>query len=1120
MSFQEVSIGLAKFGLKKKKDVERRLHRALEYHRSGQIEEAQSCYRAILAVEPNHPDALHLLGMAFYQMGNHIEAEELIRKAIGLDGKAAFFHLNLGNVLKEQGKNYDAIAAFRKTIFLEPRMAEAHYNLANMLCDHGETENAVTHYVTAIRLNPVLAEAHYNLGKALQLLDRLEEAAKSYFHALELKPAYYEAHYNLGLLFRNMKKDREAIAHYALAVKIRPDYAEAHFNLANVLKDLERYEEAECFYKKAIKIRPDFEEAYNNLGIVYRKKGRIQEAIECGQISLKLKPDFAEAHNNLGITYRDDGQIEKAIESCERAIAIQLDLPEAHWNLALAQLHLGRFTTGWRKYEWRSLVRESAPKSFPYPRWDGWSLTHKTLFIYAEQGIGDQIMFASLFPDIMHLPERCIVECDDRLVPLFSRSFPRLTVIPLIRESLPVELQSVDAVIPMGSLPLHLRPNVRSFPQQKFYLIADPKRREKWQNRFSALGEGLKVGVSWRGGKESSVRTMRSTKLDEWISVLSVPHVHFINLQYGDCTEEFQSVRYNLGITIHDWDDADPLKDLDDFAAQIAELDLVISVDNSTVHMAGALGVPVWALLPRGCDWRWMKDHEDTPWYPSVRLFRQKQHQDWKKIFDSVSSFLREYAVKQTMPDFTIGHSYRNSSNYQESELPLTEIFPVVSLDRTYRCAVVTPVGPGHLDLYKKCLQTAQRAYDLHPGRFSEMIPLSIVDSEGTLGRSRARNLGVRKAAEMGVDWIFFIDADDEMAPRAFESVSPYLDRYDAIWGAIWPIEHGETVAHERPGQLPFLYSIEDVLSCDPFLTLQIGHFVKTTIALSEVFDESIDIGEDFDYYMRIWESYKCIKIPIPFFYNRRGQHSQGPRSATGLDWRKAVEAILHRYRRGSIAAFSYKGQTIRFQISNASDLIQQNYLRGQFFETKELEFIAGSVRPDSVILEVGANIGNHAVYYEKFMNPSKVILIEPNPRAIRLLKSNLEINGCSSLDISKLGVGVGKERGLFSLNDKDPNNLGAAHLESDEAGGVEVFPIDELIQEKIDFMKIDVEEMEMEVLEGARNTITAFKPDILIEIMNNNVPAFENMLSDINYTVKHKFVNINAVNFYVVPKQ
>jgi glycosyltransferase involved in cell wall biosynthesis len=219
-------------------------------------------------------------------------------------------------------------------------------------------------------------------------------------------------------------------------------------------------------------------------------------------------------------------------------------------------------------------------------------------------------------------------------------------------------------------------------------------------------------------------------------------------------------------------------------------------------------------------------------------------------------------------------------------------------MTKTYTCAIIIPVGTGHEALYEEALASVHKSFQGYNGIFSEIVPLKIDDPEGKLGRSKARNLGIKRALDLGAEWLFFLDADDLMVPHAFGYVTPYVQDFDAIWGSIWSIEEGEAIPKERPFQEPFLYNIKEVLSYDPFETLQMGHFVKTAVARETLFDENRNTGEDFDYYLRVWEKHRCIKIPLPLFYNRRGLRSRGPKSATGVEWRQSVEPLLDEYRR------------------------------------------------------------------------------------------------------------------------------------------------------------------------------------------------------------------------------
>lgn len=1147
-------------------NIDENLQSALKHHQAGNLEQAARLYKEILRFRPDNVPALDLLGVVYYQLGNYDLAIESIKKSLHFnhDNPEAYNHL--GGALKAKGEIDEAVACFQRAIALNPNLAEAYFNLGNTLAAKGQFDDAITHYRRAIGINPNFFAAYYNLGNALQDKGNADEAIISYQKALKLNPDSADIYDALGILLQEKGETDKAIIYFKKAIELNPNFVVAYGNLGNCFQEKGYLDEALTYYEKAINLNSDhavLSNLYNNMGVIYQKKGQFHKSLTYYKKALELAPDQsgiyknlgtvlhdiglfdeatdnyrkalglapgdAETYCNLGSVFEDKGQFDEASKFYQKALQINPALAEAHWNISLAQLKSGNFEEGWNGYEWRLLKKDARPSFFPQPQWDGRSLKGKGLIVAAEQGVGDEIIFASCLPDVISQAALCIAECDKRLVPIFARSFPKASFIErrdlsqVNNTSIPLSFKEklgvADFQIRMGSLPKFLRQDFTDFLERPSYLVPDNQKVILWRQRYEELGEGLKIGISWKGGSKPSVRLARSTVLGQWTKLFSVPGIHFVNLQYGDCRGEIGEAREKMGVTIHDWEDADPFKDLDDFAAQIAALDLVISVDNSTVHMAGALGVPVWTLLPFACDWRWMREFEDTPWYKSVRLLRQESPGDWNGVFDRIFSTLGQRLETATVPDIVPQNSYKNNLEVLGEKRKLSFGQTSLSRERAYRCAVIIPVGPGHEKLYDECMDSINRASGNSKGNFAEISPIRIDDLDGSLGRSRARNIGIKKAVEHGVDWIFFLDADDLMAPFAFEYVSPYLEQYYGIWGSIWTIERGETLPRERPRQLPFLYRIEDVLSCDPFVTLQMGHFVRTSVALVTLFNESLDTGEDFDYYLRVWDKYRSIKIPLPFFYNRRGVHSQGPRSGTGRQWRQQVESIIKkRYLRGWTTSFYYRAKEITFFISNPSDLIQRWFSNGRFFEIQELEFIADNVLPQSVILEVGANVGNHAIFYEKFMDPGKIILIEPNPGAIRLLKKNLELNNCTKMDTSLLGIGAGKERGRFFIRDVQMNNLGAAYLEANPYGDIEVAPLDELIHEKIDFIKIDVENMEMDLLEGTQGIVAAYRPDIFIEVMNKNISDFEVFLNKMGYRIRKKFVYVNAVNYFIVP--
>jgi len=561
--------------------INKAIQSAVENHQKGNLKEAESLYKKILKKQPDNPDILHKLGLLLCQLANYDLAIQYIRKALKL-------------------KPSD--------------IASAYCNLAIALQEKGQLDEAITHYQKAIELNPSLASAYCNLGTALRKKGQLDEAITHYQKALELNPSFASAYYNLGVALLKKEQLDEAITH--------------------------------CL--KALELKPSFAQAYCNLGGALQEKGQLDEAITYCLKALEINPSFDEAYSNLGNALREKGQLDEAITYYQKAIEINPTSENANFNMSLMLLLSGNFKEGWEKYEWRWKTKEFLKKSclhhpsrFSQPSWDGSSLKGKTILIFAEQGVGDEIMFASCFQEVIEQASACTVECDKRLIPIFSRSFPEAVFIGHVKETDAdsSELPRTDFVIPIGSLPKFLRNNFDAFPQ-KSYLFPDADKVSVWCNRLKTLGSGLSVGISWHGSAIPRVRRIRSIMLEQWAELFSLSGIHFINLQYGDCERELREIKENLNITILDWEDADPLKDLDNFAAEIAALDLIISVDNSTVHMAGAIGKQVWVLLPFVPDRRWMLKREDSPWYPTMRLFRQPSPGDWESVIARVKGEL------------------------------------------------------------------------------------------------------------------------------------------------------------------------------------------------------------------------------------------------------------------------------------------------------------------------------------------------------------------------------------------------------------------------------------------------------------------------------------------------
>jgi tetratricopeptide (TPR) repeat protein len=664
-------------------NVDKTMQSAFENHQKGNFEQAEYFYKKILKKQPDNPDILHMLGVLFCQMAQYDYAIAYIRKALQFqpaDSASAYCNLgvalqgkgqideaitqyrkaiefnpsfdkaycNLGNALHRKGQTDGAIAQYRKAIELNPSFAKAYCNLGNALREQGYIDEAITQCRKAIELNPSFAEAYSNLGAALREKGCLDEAIPYCLKAIELNPSFDKAYCNLGNALKEKGQIDEAIAHYRKAIELNPSFAETYSNLGAALREKGCIDEAIPFCLKAIELNPSFAEAYSNLGNALKEKGKIDEAMAQYRKAIELDPSYAEAYFNLAVAQQENGQFDEAVPYYQKALEINPDYAAANFNMSVILLQSGNFRGGWDKYEWRwkekDFLRQSCihkPGEFSQPLWDGSSLEGKSLLIYAEQGVGDEIMFASCFKDVIERAKACTVECDDRLISLFSRSFPAAVFIGHVKktDARALQLPESDVAVPMGSLPKYLRTELNAFPRESYH-VPDADKVEVWLDRFRTLGEGLKIGVSWRGGAIPKVRQQRSIMLEQWAGLLSLTGVHFINLQYGDCSSELRDARDKMNITIHDWEDADPLKDLDNFAAQIAALDLVISVDNATVHMAGALGKPVWVLLPHVPDWRWMLHREDSPWYPNILLFRQPSAGDWEPVVAEVKDKL------------------------------------------------------------------------------------------------------------------------------------------------------------------------------------------------------------------------------------------------------------------------------------------------------------------------------------------------------------------------------------------------------------------------------------------------------------------------------------------------
>ena len=430
----------------------------------------------------------------------------------------------------------------------------------------------------------------------------------------------------------------EAEQVYRQILEIDAHHADSLHLLGMIAHQAGRHEDAVEMIRRAIAIHATGASYHSNLGTILQAQGKLDEATACYGRALALRPDSAEIHTNLGNILQAQDKLDEAITCHERALALKPSLAEARYNLGMAQLQKGRFAQGWHNFEGRWLSKDFATpmRLYPQPLWTGEKLASGRLLIWGEQGIGDEIMFAGLVPDVIQTGNRCLLDCDARLKPLLARSFPGIDVVSGIDPRHTPELE-IAAHLPSGSLPKLFRTSHGDFAATTSpYLIADPVERARLRAQY-ADGRRL-VGLAWYT-KNRNKGPERSIDLSLFRSLLARPDIRWVSLQYGDHDElARQAVAAGAPILIDR--SVDQFSNIDGFAAQIAAMDMVVTIDNSTAHLAGALGVPALVLLPAVSDWRWLQSREDSPWYPTLRLFRQPQRGDWESVVQKVQSAL------------------------------------------------------------------------------------------------------------------------------------------------------------------------------------------------------------------------------------------------------------------------------------------------------------------------------------------------------------------------------------------------------------------------------------------------------------------------------------------------
>jgi tetratricopeptide (TPR) repeat protein len=572
------------------------------------------------------------LAIAAFQRGEAREAEQLCRRV--LDAKAEHFDALylLAIIAGQAGRAQEAADLLARALSVNPSSADACYNRGIALGELGRPAEAVQSYDRAIALKPDHADAHYNRGVALGELDRPAEALASYERAIALVPGHAEAWNNRGIALGHLRRQAEAIASYERAIALRPGYASAHNNLGHALGGLGRLAEALASFERAIALSPDHAEAHSNRGIVLCDLERYDEALASCERAIALQPDYAEAHYNRGNALRELHRHAEAAQSYERAIAFRPDHASAHWNLADCRLLLGDFARGWQEYEWRWKLerREAGRREFPQPLWLGdRPVDGQTVLLHSELGLGDTVLFCRYARELAALGAKVVLEVQPPLQELLAGLEG---VSEIVARGAP--LPAFDCHCPLMSLPLAFRTDLTSVPARVPYVRADPRHIAAWDARLGRK-QKPRVGLVW-SGSAALKNDKRSMTLAQMLPLVR-DWAEWISLQ-KDVPEADRALLAARADLRHVGGE---LRDFADTAALVELMDVVVTVDTSVANLAGAMGKPVWIMLPfNPHDWRWMLEREDSIWYPTARLFRQSAAGEWAGLIHRVDEEL------------------------------------------------------------------------------------------------------------------------------------------------------------------------------------------------------------------------------------------------------------------------------------------------------------------------------------------------------------------------------------------------------------------------------------------------------------------------------------------------
>ncbi len=615
----------------------------------GRLDEALAAYDRALECRNDFGYAWCNRGVVLELLQRADEALSSYDRAVRHNPADALAHYNRGRVLRSLLRFEEALASFECALKAEPRYAEACFSRGLLLQELGRATEALASYDAAAAQNPGHFQTWFNRGHVLRTLGQLDAALISFEKALTLQDSHAESHYNRGVLLERKGDPEGALASYARAVERAADFHQAHFNSAGLHRQKRQPDAALASYGRAIAARPDYAEAYLNRGVLLQEQGRWEEARSDYDQALRLRPDYAEALYNRGTLFDELRQWRDAVHGYDAAISLRPGYAEAHFNVAHSLLLGGEYARGWAEYEWRWITPQTRTsldrRGFAQPLWLGDApLAGRTILLHSEQGLGDTLQFCRYVGRVAAAGARVVLEAPGTLLGVLTTLEG---VAQLVARGDP--LPAFDTHCPLMSLPLACRTTVATIPAEIPYLRAIPEKARHWREH---LGErrGPRVGIVWSGGfrpdqPETWGANIRRNITLEKLAGLPTSGIDYVSLQKGEPAEselaELEARQWG-GPPIRNF--ADVLHDFSDTAALIENLDLVISVDTSTAHLAGAMGKPVWLMNRFDTCWRWFLGRSDSPWYPTLRLYRQPRPGDWDSVISAICRDLRALA--------------------------------------------------------------------------------------------------------------------------------------------------------------------------------------------------------------------------------------------------------------------------------------------------------------------------------------------------------------------------------------------------------------------------------------------------------------------------------------------